>query len=66
MQTGALEELKVNDALDGVGYSNEDIDRLLDQLQLESGSGTGIHPDEIPELSARLELQGRWRKNEAL
>src|SRR5256712_11238749 len=44
-----LEELKVNDALDGVGYSNEDIGRLLDQLQLESGSGTGIDPDEIPE-----------------
>src|SRR2546427_7928763 len=61
-----LEELKVNDALEGVGYSNEDIGRLLDQLKLESGSGTGIDPDEIPELSARLELQGRWRKSEAL
>jgi DNA modification methylase len=44
-----LQELKVNDALDGVGYSNEDIGRLLDQLQLESGGGTGIDPDEIPE-----------------
>src|SRR2546428_7987977 len=44
-----LEELKVNDALEAVGYSNEDIGRLLDQLQLESGSGTGIDPDEIPE-----------------
>src|SRR5438093_4254803 len=44
-----LEELKVNDALDGVGYSSEDIGRLLDQLQLESGTGTGVDPDEIPE-----------------
>src|SRR2546428_13336872 len=44
-----LEEVKVNDALEGVGYSNEDIGRVLDQLKLASGSGTGIDPYEISE-----------------
>jgi DNA modification methylase len=42
-----LEELKTHDALDGVGYSTEDIDRLLDDLEMQS-AGDG-DPDQVPE-----------------
>ncbi len=42
-----LEELKANDALDGVGYSPADIDQLLDDLEMQSiGEGD---PDDVPE-----------------
>ncbi len=42
-----LEELKANDALDGVGYSVEDIDKLLDDLEMQSLGNQD--PDEVPE-----------------
>ncbi len=42
-----LEELKSNDALDGVGYTVSDIDQLLDDLQMQA-TGDG-DPDEVPE-----------------
>ncbi len=42
-----LEELKANDALDGVGYSVEDIDKLLDDLEMQSLGDQD--PDEVPE-----------------
>src|SRR5262249_48740291 len=42
-----LEELRAEDALDGVGFSNEDLDALLDQLQMNEGADGDLH--QVPE-----------------
>ena len=43
-----LNELRAEDSLDGVGYSGEDIDSLLDDLRRQIGEG-GIEEDAVPE-----------------
>jgi len=42
-----LEQLRAEDALDGVGFSSDDIDALLDELQ--AGAGTDVDLDHVPE-----------------
>jgi len=42
-----LEQLRAEDALDGVGFSNQEIDRLLDELQAAAGLATDL--DAVPE-----------------
>ncbi len=44
-----LQELKAEDALEGVGYSETDIDNLLSELQRETDLNLEINEDEIPE-----------------
>jgi DNA modification methylase len=44
-----LGELKANDALDGVGYSVEDIDTLLAELEASAGGDYQGDEDEVPE-----------------
>jgi DNA modification methylase len=44
-----LEELKANDALDGVGYTPEDIDTLLAELEASTGGDYHGDEDEVPE-----------------
>ncbi|RKY19792.1 MAG: chromosome partitioning protein ParB [Planctomycetota bacterium] len=43
-----LTELRTEDALDGVGFDDSDLDALLDQLQAETGDGD-LDLDAIPE-----------------
>jgi len=43
-----LEQLRAEDALDGVGYTTGDIDELLDQIQADLGPGE-ILEDEVPQ-----------------
>jgi DNA modification methylase len=44
-----LLELKDEGALDGVGYSETDLDQLLDEIQADIEVGTEITEDEVPE-----------------
>jgi len=44
-----LQNLRAEDALDGVGYSSHDIDALIDQLQAEAGGTGDADLDAIPE-----------------
>jgi DNA modification methylase len=47
--TKLLDELRAAGSLDGVGYTSGDLDRLLDELEAESGALSGGDLDEIPE-----------------
>ncbi len=42
-----LEELKTNDALDGIGYSVDDLNKLLDSIQINAMPDGD--PDQVPE-----------------
>jgi DNA modification methylase len=44
-----LQSLREEDALDGVGYSSQDIDALIDQLQAKAGGTGDADLDAIPE-----------------
>jgi len=44
-----LEELRAEDALDGTGYSSEDIDTLLDEIQADLEGDVEITEDDVPE-----------------
>ena len=44
-----LEELHAEDALDGIGYSESDLDAILDELQRAGGDGSDGDADQIPE-----------------
>jgi DNA modification methylase len=47
--TKILEQLRAEDALEGVGYSGAEIDSLLDELQASLGGGGPADLDAIPE-----------------
>jgi DNA modification methylase len=44
-----LEELRTNDALDGVGYSTEDLDTLVAELEAAGGGEFAGDADDVPE-----------------
>jgi DNA modification methylase len=47
-----LTELKVEDAFDGLGFEQEDLDRLIADLEAEAGLLNSIIEDEVPAPSA--------------
>ena len=44
-----LDELRAEDSLDAVGYSSEDIDALLAEIESDLGSEQEVAQDEVPE-----------------
>jgi len=44
-----LKELQAEDALDGVGYTDDDIDRLIAELEQQAGEDCRADEDEVPD-----------------